>query len=113
MDTQRPTKFFQVSSVGAVQGPVGMDVGIWLQFDTDQGELRLKLSHEDAIKLEDMLNEEDSVATPPRKLVANTADALFQLAAEFARKQDTVIAERLESHADDLRLAARRMPPDD
>lgn len=110
MVTRPPTKYFLVNKVGAVQGPVGMDVGIWLRFDTDQGELSLKLSHEDAIKLENGLKEEDSIAAPPRQIVAQTAEALIELAQGLTREEDTAIAERLRSHAYDLQLAARRMP---
>jgi hypothetical protein len=87
-----------------------MDLGLWLRFDTDQGELSLKLSHEDAITLEDRLKAEDSIAAPPREVVAETADALVELAESFAREEDAAIAERLRSHANDLRLAAGRMP---
>ena len=112
--TKEPSvKYFHVNEVGPVKGPVGMDVGIWLQFDTDQGALTLKLSHEDAIELEDKLKEEDSLAPPPRKAVADTADALSELAADLAREEETAFAGQLESYANDLRLAVRRMPPDD
>jgi hypothetical protein len=54
--------FYQVDTVGDVDGPVGMDIGIWLHFDTDQGEVTLKLSHSDAAELKEKLENEKSIA---------------------------------------------------
>jgi hypothetical protein len=38
-----------------------MDIGIWLHFDTDQGKVKLKLSHEDAAELKRKLEQEKSI----------------------------------------------------
>jgi len=64
MSEQEGTKYLQVETVGPVDGPVGwsMDVGIWLNFDTDQGKIRLKLSHTDAAELQKRLKAEKSIA---------------------------------------------------
>ncbi len=62
MDEQKGAKYFQVNTVGPVDGPVGMDIGIWLNFDTDQGKIRLKLSHKDAAELQKKLKAEKSLA---------------------------------------------------
>jgi hypothetical protein len=113
MSDERAPKYFQVNSVGNIHGPVGMDVGIWLTFDTDEGELRFKLSHEDAAELEQKLKEEDSIAEPPRQVVSDTAVGLAQLAAELAQQENAAIADKLKDYAEDLRLAAGRMTLDD
>ena len=111
--TKKPSpQYFQVNKVGPVKGPVGMDVGLWLHFDTDQGELTLKLSHQDAIALENKLQEEDSIVPKPKKAVADTADALSQLAADLAREPESDMARQLEGYANDLRSALCRMPED-
>ncbi len=111
MSNQATPAFYQVNSVVGIHGPVGMDVGIWLELDTDQGNLRLKLSHEDAAELEQKLKEEDSIAAPPKQIVSDTAEDLAQLAEEFAQREEFLIAEKLNDYADDLRRAAGRMIP--
>ena len=39
-----------------------MDIGIWLNFETDQGKITLKLSHDDAALLQKELKQEKSLA---------------------------------------------------
>lgn len=39
-----------------------MDIGIWLNFETDQGKIRVKLSHEEAIELQRKLKQEKSLS---------------------------------------------------
>ena len=72
-----------------------MDVGVWLRFDTEQGEVRLKLSHEDALALKQALEHEHSIGVEPRKLVADTADALLHLAGEISQQEGAAAASRL------------------
>lgn len=55
-------KYYRVTEVGPVDGPVGMDIGIWLNFETDQGKIRVKLSHEEAIELQRKLKQEKSLS---------------------------------------------------
>ena len=113
MSDETTAQFFKVNNIVGIHGPVGMDVGIWLEFDTDQGNLRLKLSHENAAELEEKLKEEDSIAALPKQVVSDTAEGLAQLAEEFAQQEELVIAEKLKDYANDLRLAAKRMTPDE
>jgi hypothetical protein len=63
MSEQGEATYFHVDEVGPVDGPVGMDIGIWLNFETDQGRIRLKLSHDDAAKLRNALKQEESLST--------------------------------------------------
>jgi hypothetical protein len=53
--------YYQVKKVGPVEGPVGMDIGVWLHFETDRGKVTLKLSHEDAAVLQGRLDQEPSI----------------------------------------------------
>ena len=103
---------YEVKAIRGIDGPVGMDVGMWLRFDTEQGEVRLKLSHEDALELKQALEREHSIGVEPRKLVMTTADALLHLAGELSREEASAAA-RLKTHADELRLAADNMPADE
>jgi hypothetical protein len=115
--TEQKEAYFRAEGVGNVDGPVGMDLGIWLHFDTDQGKLRLKLSHEDAIDLYEKLRKEPSVAASPKTLVANAADSLIELAADLdsgsTRREETTIAETLKGHATNLQTAVSKMSGDD
>lgn len=61
MSADDKAQYFHVNEVGSVDGPVGMDIGIWLNFDTDQGKIRLKLSHDDAAALQKKLKAEKSI----------------------------------------------------
>lgn len=105
-------KRYQVRSLEGIDGPVGMDVGIWLRFDTDEGDVRLKLSHEDALALKQALHREHSIQIEPRRLVSETADALLHLAGQMAEQKGPA-AEQLKGYANDLRLASEHMPEDD
>ena len=55
-------EYLQVNTVRPVDGPVGLGIGIWLNFDTDQGKIGLILSHEDAAELQNNLKAEKSLA---------------------------------------------------
>jgi hypothetical protein len=59
--------FYEVKKVGAVEGPVGMDIGIWLHFETDRGNVTLKLFHEDAAILRAKLDREASLGPATEK----------------------------------------------
>ncbi|HEX9875662.1 MAG TPA: hypothetical protein VGC50_03290 [Gammaproteobacteria bacterium] len=61
MTDKNKQAYYHVTAVGSVEGPVGMDIGIWLHFDTDQGKVKLKLSHEDAAELKRKLEQEKSI----------------------------------------------------
>jgi hypothetical protein len=61
MTNKSKQAYYHVKNVGNVDGPVGMDIGVWLHFDTDQGKVTLKLSHEDAAELKQKLEQEKSI----------------------------------------------------
>ena len=62
-DAKEPV-YYEVNRVGAIEGPVGMDRGVWLHFETDRGKVTLKLFHEDAAMLRDQLDREASISKP-------------------------------------------------
>ena len=111
MAEKEKSKHYSVQSISGVDGPVGMDLGIWLRFATDEGEISLKLSHQDALALKQALRREKSIEIEPRKVVSDTADALVRFAGELAEADQTA-ADRLKGHAQDLRLASEHMPRD-
>ena len=53
---------FHVTDVGSIDGPVGMDIGVWLNFDADQGKIKVKLSHADSTLPQKGLKKEKSLA---------------------------------------------------
>jgi hypothetical protein len=53
--------FYHVTGVEDIEGPVGMDRGIWLNFDTVKGKITLKLSHMEAGELKHKLENEVSI----------------------------------------------------
>jgi hypothetical protein len=67
MAEKEGVKYYHVTEVGPVDGPVGMDIGVWLNFETDQGKITLKLAHEDAELLQKELKQEKSLAAKRKK----------------------------------------------
>lgn len=67
MAEKEGVKYYHVTDVGPIDGPVGMDIGIWLNFETDQGKITLKLSHEDAGRLQQELKQEKSLAAKKKR----------------------------------------------
>ena len=108
--------YFDVTGVGNVDGPVGMDLGMWLHFETEKGKLKLKLSHEDAVDLFQKIQKEPSISASPKVLVTNAANSLLQLAAilesRSSQQENTEIADTLKGHATNLQTAASQMSMD-
>ena len=102
---------FDVRHVQGVDGPVGLDVRLWLKFATDQGEVHLKLSAADALELKEALSREPAIAVEPRRVVSESSEALMGLAGDLA-DVSAEHAERIKQLANDLRLAATKMSPD-
>ena len=61
MPDHEEEQFFEVTFVGDIDGPVGMDRGIWLHFDTVKGRIKLKLSHKEAGELKQKLANEVTI----------------------------------------------------
>ena len=61
MTEHEGSTFYKVTEVGNVDGPVGLDRGIWLHFDTVKGKITLKLSHEKAGELKNKLERETTI----------------------------------------------------
>ena len=110
MATESEPKRYEVKAVVGVDGPVGMDTGIWLHLDTEEGEVKLKLAHSDALALKHALDGERSLEIDPRKIVADTAGALSSLAERLGGDEDAP-ADQLRRHANDLRCAADKIRP--
>jgi hypothetical protein len=112
MTDKNAAQTFEVRGVRGVDGPVGMDVRLWLKFDTDQGEVHLKIADVDARALKDALAREPAIAVQPRRIVSETSETLTSLATELSATNDET-AERLRQLANDLERAATRLPADD
>ena len=115
--TEKKEDYFHVKGVGSVDGPVGMDLGMWLHFETEKGKLKLKLSHEDAVDLFQKIQKEPSISSSPKVLVTDAANSLLELATNLEsrspQQENTGIADTLKGHATNLQTAASKMSADE